>query len=68
MVGDFGLDSSGSGYGPLACPYKHSNKPLGSIEGGKFLECLSILLASKESLCSQELSSHHQHDLTARSI
>jgi len=36
-----GLDSSDSGQGPVAPSYKHSNEPLGSIKGGKFLDTLS---------------------------
>jgi hypothetical protein len=37
-VGCCGVDSSGSGYGPMAGSREHGNEPLGSIEGGKFLE------------------------------
>jgi hypothetical protein len=33
-----GLDSSGSGLGPLAGSCEHSNETLGSIEVGKFLD------------------------------
>jgi hypothetical protein len=35
-VGGFGLDASGSGYGPVAGPCEHGNEPLGSTEGREF--------------------------------
>jgi hypothetical protein len=35
-VGGCGLDSSGSGYGPLAVICEHDNEPSGSIKGGEF--------------------------------
>jgi hypothetical protein len=33
--------ASDSGQGPVAGSCEHSNEPLGSIKGGKFLESLS---------------------------
>jgi hypothetical protein len=36
-VGRCGLDASGSGYEPVAGPFKHSNELSGSIKGGEFL-------------------------------
>jgi hypothetical protein len=33
-----GLDSSGSGQGPLVGSYQHSNEVLDSIKGGELLE------------------------------
>jgi hypothetical protein len=36
-----GLDSSGSGYGPMAASCEHGNEPLGSIKSGEFLDWLS---------------------------
>jgi hypothetical protein len=33
-----GLDSSGSGQGPVTGPCKHGNEPSGSIKGGQFLD------------------------------
>jgi hypothetical protein len=33
-----GLNSSGSGYGPVASSCKHCSKPSGSIKGGEFLD------------------------------
>jgi hypothetical protein len=38
MVGGCGLDSSGSGWGPVAGPHEHDNEPSGSIKGGEFLD------------------------------
>jgi hypothetical protein len=35
--GGCGLDSSGSGYGPVVGSCEHGNEPLGSIKGGEFL-------------------------------
>jgi hypothetical protein len=32
------VDASGSGQGPMAHSCEHSNKPLGSIKDGKFLD------------------------------
>jgi hypothetical protein len=32
------MDSSGSGRGPVAGSYEHSNKPLGSITGGEYID------------------------------
>jgi hypothetical protein len=37
-VGSCGLDSSGSGYGPVAASYERSNEPLGFIKDGEFLD------------------------------
>jgi hypothetical protein len=37
-VGRCGLDSSVSGYGPVAGSCEYSNEPSNSIKGGKFLE------------------------------
>jgi hypothetical protein len=34
----FGLELSGSGYGPVVGSCRHGNEPSGSIRGGKFLE------------------------------
>jgi hypothetical protein len=33
-----GLDSSGSGQGPVAGSCEHGNEPLGSIKGEEFLQ------------------------------
>jgi hypothetical protein len=33
-----GLDSSGSGYGPVAGSYKHGNEPSGSLRGGTLFD------------------------------
>jgi hypothetical protein len=33
----YGLNSSGSGYEPVAGSCEHSNEPLGSVKGGNFL-------------------------------
>jgi hypothetical protein len=54
-VGGCGLDSSGTGQGPMAGSCEHVNKPFGSIKGGEFLNLLNVLLASQEGLCSTEL-------------
>jgi hypothetical protein len=37
-VGRDVLDASGSGLGPVAGSYYHSNEPSGFIKGGKFLD------------------------------
>jgi len=37
-VGNFGLDSPDSGFGPVARSYEHINEPSGSIKGGEFLD------------------------------
>jgi len=34
MVGIFGLDISGSGWGPVACCCEHVNEPSGSLKDG----------------------------------
>jgi hypothetical protein len=49
------LDSSGSEQRPVAGSCKHGNEPLGSTKCRKFLNYLSILLASQGGLCSVEL-------------
>jgi hypothetical protein len=36
-----GLDSSGSGGGPVTGSCEHGNESWSSIKGGKFLDCLS---------------------------
>jgi hypothetical protein len=36
-VGKCGLDSSGSGYGIMAGPCEHDNRPAGSIKAGRLL-------------------------------
>jgi hypothetical protein len=40
-IGWEGLDSSGSGQGPVAGCCEHGNEPSGSIKGGEFLDQLS---------------------------
>jgi hypothetical protein len=40
-VGRYGLAASGLREGPMASSYEHSNEPLGSIKGKKFLDQLS---------------------------
>jgi len=37
-VGNCGVDSSGSGLGPVVGPSEHSNEPSGSIKSRKFLD------------------------------
>jgi hypothetical protein len=37
----FGLDSSGSGYEPVAGPCEHGFRTSGLIQGGEFLDKLS---------------------------
>jgi len=37
-VGRCGLDAYGSGRGPVVDSCEHGDEPLGSIEGGEFLE------------------------------
>jgi hypothetical protein len=37
-MGRCGVDSSVSGYGPMAGSYEHSNELSGSIKGGEFLD------------------------------
>jgi hypothetical protein len=39
---------------------EHGNESSGSIKCGEFLDCLSVLLASQEGLCSLELVSDVQ--------
>jgi hypothetical protein len=49
-VGRRGLDSSGSGQGPVADCCERGNEPLGSIKDGEFLDWLSdCLLLKKDS-------------------
>jgi hypothetical protein len=36
-----GIDSSGSGWGPVAVTCEESNEPTGSIKGGGFIDQLS---------------------------
>jgi hypothetical protein len=36
-----GLDSSGTGWGPVVGFCEHGNKPLASMKGGEFLDQLS---------------------------
>jgi hypothetical protein len=36
-----GLNSSGSGYGPVAASCEHSNEPSVSIKGGEFLNWMT---------------------------
>jgi hypothetical protein len=52
-VGRCGVDSSGSGEGPLADCCEHGNETSGSIKGGEFLDYLSDyqLLRSESALC-----------------
>jgi len=33
-----GLDSSGSGWGPVVGSSEHGNEPVGSMKGGEFLD------------------------------
>jgi len=40
-VGRCGVDSSGSGQGPVTGSSGHSNEPSGSIKGGKYLDWMS---------------------------
>jgi hypothetical protein len=37
-VGKCALNSSGSGYGPVAGCYEHGNEPSDSMKGGEFLD------------------------------
>jgi hypothetical protein len=37
-MGKCGVDSSGSGWGPVAGSCEHGNEPSGSIKGGEFLD------------------------------
>jgi hypothetical protein len=54
------LDSSGSGYGPVAGSCEHGNEPLGSTKYGEF-DTLSVVLASQEGLCYMELVRAREH-------
>jgi len=40
-VGGCGLDSSSSGYGPVAVSREHSNEPSGFLKDREFLNLLS---------------------------
>jgi hypothetical protein len=40
-VGGCGLDTSGSGWGPVVGSCEHGNEPSGSVKCGEFLELLS---------------------------
>jgi hypothetical protein len=42
---------------------EHGNEPSGTIKSGKFLDYLSVLLASQEGLCSMELVSYTSRPL-----
>jgi hypothetical protein len=47
-----GLDSSGSGFGPVAGSCEHGNETTGSTKSGKFLDHLNeCLLLKKDSAC-----------------
>jgi hypothetical protein len=37
ILGEYVLDSTGSGWGSVAGSCEHGNEPSGSIKGGKFL-------------------------------
>jgi hypothetical protein len=39
-VGRCGVDSSGSGKGPVMGCFEHTNEPSGSIKGSEFLDWL----------------------------
>jgi hypothetical protein len=41
IVWESGLDSSGSGQGPMLGPCEHDNETSGSIKGGEFLDGVS---------------------------
>jgi hypothetical protein len=52
-VGWCGLDSSGSGQGPVAGSCEHSNEPLGSIKFCEILEHLSEWWPLKKDLATR---------------
>jgi hypothetical protein len=56
-IGWCGLDASGREKESVASCSEHGYEPLGSIQGGEFLEQLSDL-ASQEGLCSMESVSY----------
>jgi hypothetical protein len=56
-VGGRGLNSCGSGRGPMAGSCEHGNEPLSSMKGSEFFDLQSVLSASQEALCSTELVS-----------
>jgi hypothetical protein len=43
-----GLDSPGSGWGPLAASFEHGNDPWGSVIGWEFLNYLNDYQLSKK--------------------
>jgi hypothetical protein len=49
-VGRFGLHSSGSGYGQVACSFETGNEPSGSIKGGEFLTNWTTISFSRRAL------------------
>jgi hypothetical protein len=53
-MGRRGLDRSHFGSGQVAGSFECSNKPLGSIKCGEFLDYLQNQLASEEGLCCME--------------
>jgi hypothetical protein len=55
-VGDCGLDLFGSRHESVAGSCKHTNEPLYSIKGGKFIE-YKRLLACQECFCFMKLAS-----------
>jgi hypothetical protein len=62
------LNSSGSGWEPVAGPCVHGNGPLGSINDVEFLDQLSVLLASQERVCFMELVMVHLTTLSISQI
>jgi len=60
-VGRCGLDTSGSGLGPVAGCCEHGNEPSGSVKGGELLDWLrDCQLLKKDSVpCSSSSSSKH---------
>jgi hypothetical protein len=51
----YGLDSTGSGYGPMAVSYEHCNEPSGSIKSRGFLYRLSDCQLLKRTLLCDAL-------------
>jgi len=49
-MGRWGLDSSGSGWGPVAGSYGHCNETFVSIKGGQFLDLTDSKLLKKDSV------------------
>jgi hypothetical protein len=63
MLGAFGLESSGSGQGPVTGCCEHGNESSGSIKGG--ISCLADwLLASQEGLYSMESAKNASNTFT----